>query len=69
MTGELSGPAPTAPVGADHSDGIPARRPGTATPFPLGMPPRLPAAAPGQGHHSARDRATAPVSGTARRIS
>ncbi|WP_338694368.1 SpoIIE family protein phosphatase [Streptomyces sp. Q6] len=50
-----------------HSDGIATRWPDTATPFLLGLPPRLLAAALGHGHRSARDDATALVTGAARR--
>ncbi|MFI7385816.1 ATP-binding protein [Streptomyces sp. NPDC049813] len=52
-----------------HSDGIAARWPETATPFLLGLPPRLLAAALGHGYRSARDDATALVTGAARRNS
>ncbi|MFJ9040773.1 ATP-binding protein [Streptomyces sp. NPDC102406] len=50
-----------------HSDGIAARWPDTATPFLLGLPPRLLAAALGHGHRSVRDDATALVTGAVRR--
>ncbi|WP_428955995.1 ATP-binding protein [Streptomyces sp. cg35] len=52
-----------------HSDGIGARWADTATPFLLGLPPRLLAAALGHGYRSARDDATALVTGAARRSS
>ncbi|WP_394435576.1 SpoIIE family protein phosphatase [Streptomyces sp. SGAir0957] len=50
-----------------HSDGIAPRWADSAPPFLLGLPPRLLAAALGHGHRSARDDATALVSGAARR--
>ncbi|NEB78503.1 hypothetical protein G3I40_25225, partial [Streptomyces sp. SID14478] len=52
-----------------HTDGIESRWADTATPFLLGLPPRLLAAALGHGHRSARDDATALVTGAARRSS
>ncbi|WP_372351886.1 SpoIIE family protein phosphatase [Streptomyces sp. KL116D] len=50
-----------------HTDGIRSRWADSATPFLLGLPPRLLAAALGHGHRSARDDATVLVSGAARR--
>ncbi|WP_353941308.1 SpoIIE family protein phosphatase [Streptomyces sp. HUAS MG91] len=62
-------PMPEECAAVVHSDGIAARWADTAAPFLLGMPPRLLAAALGHGHRSARDDATALVSGAARRSS
>ncbi|MGY0487795.1 SpoIIE family protein phosphatase [Streptomyces sp. WG-D5] len=50
-----------------HTDGIQARWADTATPFLLGLPPRLLAPALGHGHRSARDDATVLVSAAPRR--
>ncbi|MBO1331565.1 SpoIIE family protein phosphatase [Streptomyces sp. VRA16 Mangrove soil] len=60
-------PMPQECAAVVHSDGIAARWADDAPPFLLGMPPRLLAAALGHGHRSARDDATALVSGAARR--
>ncbi|MFI7343142.1 SpoIIE family protein phosphatase [Streptomyces sp. NPDC050085] len=62
-------PMPEECAAVVHSDGISPRWADTATPFLLGLPPRLFAAALGHGHRSARDDATALVSGAARRSS
>ncbi|MFJ8821881.1 ATP-binding protein [Streptomyces sp. NPDC102467] len=62
-------PMPETSAAVLHSDGIAARWADTATPFLLGLPPRLLAAALGHGHRSARDDATALVTGAARRNS
>ncbi|MYW64965.1 SpoIIE family protein phosphatase [Streptomyces sp. SID8379] len=62
-------PMPEESAAVLYSDGITARWADSATPFLLGLPPRLLAAALGHGHRSARDDATALVSGAARRNS
>ncbi|MFI0239564.1 ATP-binding protein [Streptomyces sp. NPDC016845] len=60
-------PMPEDSAAVLHSDGIAPRWADSAPPFLLGLPPRLLAAALGHGHRSARDDATALVSGAARR--
>ncbi|MET9496138.1 ATP-binding protein [Streptomyces sp. NPDC006552] len=62
-------PMPDTSAAVLHSDGIAARWAETATPFLLGLPPRLLAAALGHGYRSVRDDATALVTGAARRSS